>query len=205
MNPDPIALVSLPSTSTLDFPEALDRGCDIVLLVDGSEAMARADPSAYWKGALKLFISLLEVDDRVGIISFRREATEQISLTQNIEQNRPALFNAIERIAAEGTAANVYDAVQKGFRELRTLTRRYRDAVSDLVGVRQTAEELKQKFAAVSRDAARAAVDTPGSRVSKSSHHGEEGELDDLRTKLGSRGSVEEKVPPALAASGEIR
>jgi len=111
---------------TAVFPDSADKGSDIVLLIDGSESMNVADPDGYYKAAAKLFISLLETDDRVGVVVFGNKATLLSPLTQNTEQNRPALFNAVERISPREQSANMYEALLKGIDELGASSRRNR-------------------------------------------------------------------------------
>jgi Ca-activated chloride channel family protein len=55
--------------------QPVDAGFDIILLIDSSGSMKQTDPRNYRKEAPKLFISLLDKDDRVGIMSFGDAAT----------------------------------------------------------------------------------------------------------------------------------
>ncbi len=111
---------------TAVFPDSADKGSDIVLLIDSSNSMKVSDPDGYYKAAAKLFISLLDTGDRVAVVSFGDAATLLSPLTQNTEQNRPALFNAVERISPQEQSANIYEALLKGFDELGTSSRRNR-------------------------------------------------------------------------------
>jgi Mg-chelatase subunit ChlD len=95
-----------------------EPGCDIMLLIDSSGSMKHTDPGDYRKNAAKLFISLLDKSNRVGIISFGDSATLLIPLTQNTEQNRKVLFDAVEKITSKERYTNITEAVQKGFNEV---------------------------------------------------------------------------------------
>jgi Mg-chelatase subunit ChlD len=94
-------------------------GHDIILLLDSSGSMKRTDPSNYRREAAKLFISLLSKDDRIGIISFGDSATILMPLTQNTQQNREGLFNALNKISSKEMTTNITEAVQKGFDQVR--------------------------------------------------------------------------------------
>ena len=118
---------SLPPETAV-FPDSADKGSDIVLVIDSSESMNVADPDGYYKAAAKLFISLLDTDDRVGVVGFGDAATLLSPLTQNTEQNRPALFNAVERISPREQSTNmqstnIYEALLKGIDELGASSR----------------------------------------------------------------------------------
>ena len=108
------------------FPDSADKGSDIMLLIDSSESMNIDDPDGYYKAAAKLFISLLDTDDRVGVVGFGDGATLLSPLTQNTEQNRPAIFNAVERISPREQSSNMYEALLKGIDELSASSRRNR-------------------------------------------------------------------------------
>ncbi len=123
---------SLPPETAV-FPDSADKGSDIVLVIDSSESVNVADPDGYYKAAAKLFISLLDTDDRVGVVGFGDAATLLSPLTQNTEQNRPALFNAVERISPREQSTNMqsnnmyealmYEALLKGIDELGASSR----------------------------------------------------------------------------------
>jgi len=116
----------LPTTEPPIFPQALDKGCDIVILIDASDSITMADPSNFRKDGLKLFISLLSEDDRVSIMRFGKDATALSPLMQNTEQNRPALFNELERRISLDRFLPVTEAVQRGYEELGRSARRNR-------------------------------------------------------------------------------
>ncbi len=92
---------------------------DIILLLDCSVNMKKTDPNNYRKDAARLFISLVGKDSRIGIIGFGDHAATLIPLTLNSEQNHAVLFNAVDRISSKDLTANITEAVQKGFDELK--------------------------------------------------------------------------------------
>ena len=112
-------VLSSPTASATDLPR---RSCDIVLLMDSSGSMKQSDPHDYRKDAAKLFISLVDRDDRISVISFGDSATLLLPLTMNAAENRPALFRAAERITSREFSTNILDAVQQGYNELKAST-----------------------------------------------------------------------------------
>lgn len=101
-------------------------GCDILLLIDSSGSMKHTDPGDYRKNAAKLFISLLDGNDRIGVMGFGNAATLLQPLTQNIGQNRKALFDAVGKITSKELYTNITDAIRQGLNELEKSPQRNR-------------------------------------------------------------------------------
>jgi Mg-chelatase subunit ChlD len=101
-------------------------GYDIILLIDSSGSMKQTDPRDYRKNAAKLFISLLDKDDRIAIEGFGKSATLLKPLTQNTKQNRQALFNAVEKIMSKELFTDITEAVIQGLKELEMSHRQNR-------------------------------------------------------------------------------
>ncbi len=99
-------------------PSTPTPGCDILLLIDTSGSMKHTDPRDYRKNAAKLFISLLDRNDRIGVMGFGNSAALLRPLTQNTAQNRQALFDAVEKITSKEPYTNITAAVQEGLNEL---------------------------------------------------------------------------------------
>lgn len=80
----------------LAFPPSDDSGCDVVVMLDSAD---NATPQDYTlvKEAVKMFISLLSEEDRVAVIPYGKHGIAASPLMVNIPQNRPALFNEMER------------------------------------------------------------------------------------------------------------
>lgn len=88
---------------------------DVVLVIDSSGSMKKTDPQALRIPAAKLFISLLNENDRAGIISFSDKGYPIIPLTPvDSRENRDSLVNAAEKISSDGLYTNLNDALSKG-------------------------------------------------------------------------------------------
>ncbi|MBZ0155743.1 MAG: VWA domain-containing protein [Alphaproteobacteria bacterium] len=103
-----------------------DRGFDIVLLMDSSGSMKKSDPHNYRKDAARLFISLLDNEDRIGIVSFGDTAKTLIPLAQNTKENRGKLFSAVNAVSSKEFSTHIHDAVKKGYEELASSGRKNR-------------------------------------------------------------------------------
>lgn len=102
------------------------EGADIIILMDSSGSMKKTDPQDYRQPAAKLFVSLLGESDRIGIISFGDSARVLASLTEATKKNRGVLFNTINKISSKESSTNIYDAVKKGFDELKSCQKKSR-------------------------------------------------------------------------------
>ena len=96
------------------------EGADIIILMDSSGSMKKTDPRNYRQPATKLFVSLLGESDRIGIVSFGDTAKVLVSLIENTKKNREALFNAVGKVSSRESSTNIYDAVKKGFDQLKS-------------------------------------------------------------------------------------
>jgi len=93
-------------------------GYDVMLLMDVSGSMKRTDPHGYQKLAAKLFVSLLKVEDRIGIISFGDSAQVLLSLTPEPRKNRDKIFQAIQKINPHAQFTDLHAAIQLGLKEM---------------------------------------------------------------------------------------
>ncbi|HYA88044.1 MAG TPA: vWA domain-containing protein [Nitrospirota bacterium] len=118
----PDALPALQTAQT----QTIVPGCDIILLIDSSGSMKQSDPGDYRKNAAKLFISLLDKNDRIGVIGFGKSTTLLKPLTQNTRQNRQAFFDAVDKITSKELFTNITEAVLQGLKELEISHRRNR-------------------------------------------------------------------------------
>jgi Mg-chelatase subunit ChlD len=118
----PVAQPALQTAQT----QTIVPECDIILLIDSSGSMKHTDPGDYRKNAAKLFISLLNKNDRIGVIGFGKSATLLKPLTQNSGQNRQSLFNAVDKITSKELYTNITGAVLQGLKELEMSHRRNR-------------------------------------------------------------------------------
>ncbi len=92
---------------------------DVVLAIDSSGSMKKTDPMSLRIPAAKLFMSLLDKDDRAAIISFSGSSKPLIEFTPvNNEENKETLFKAAEQITSDGLYTNLYDAMNSGIKML---------------------------------------------------------------------------------------
>ncbi len=96
------------------------QGFDIVLLMDSSGSMKKTDPRDYRKDSARLFISLLNSNDKVGVVSFGDSARTLIPLTPNTKNNRAALFSAVGKISSREFSTDITGAVRQGLKELQS-------------------------------------------------------------------------------------
>lgn len=120
-----LQLDALPALQTAQT-QTIVPGYDIILLIDSSGSMKHTDPGDYRKNAAKLFISLLDRNDRIGVIGFGKAATLLKPLTRNSGQNRQSLFNAVDKITSKELYTNITEAVLQGLKELEMSHRQNR-------------------------------------------------------------------------------
>jgi hypothetical protein len=99
-----------------DISFAADKGSmDVVLVIDSSGSMKKTDPMSLRIPAAKLFISLLDKDDRAAVVSFSGTSFPIINLTPvDNEPNKIKLFEAAEKITSDGLLTNLHDALSTG-------------------------------------------------------------------------------------------
>lgn len=92
-----------------------NSGIDVVLVMDSSGSMKKTDPLFLRIPAAKMFISLLDADDRAALISFSDRSYPVAYLTPlDSEGNKAALLGATDRITSRGLYTNLYDALKGG-------------------------------------------------------------------------------------------
>lgn len=100
-------------------PEALSPlGYDVFLLMDVSGSMRQTDPRGYQKLAAQLFVSLLKIEDRIGIITFGDGAQVLLPLTPEPRKNREKILQAIQKINPRAQFTDLYSAIRLGLQEL---------------------------------------------------------------------------------------
>jgi hypothetical protein len=93
----------------------VNNGIDVVLVMDSSGSMKKTDPLSLRIPAAKLFISLLENNDRAGIVSFSDKGYPIVPLTPlNSTEHRDLLLGAAEKISSTGLYTNLHDALSSG-------------------------------------------------------------------------------------------
>ena len=104
-------LVSAPRISHA----AGDGGIDVVLVMDSSGSMKKTDPLSLRIPAAKMFISLLDANDRAALISFSDRSYPVSYLAPlDSEGNKAALLTAADRITSRGLYTNLYEALKGG-------------------------------------------------------------------------------------------
>ncbi len=93
-------------------------GYDVFLLMDVSGSMKRTDPHGYQKLAAKLFVSLLKIEDRIGIITFGDTADVLLPLTLNPRKNKEEIFQAVQKINPNAQFTDLHQAIRLGLLEL---------------------------------------------------------------------------------------
>ncbi len=93
-------------------------GYDVILLMDVSGSMKRTDPHGYQKLAAKLFVTLLKVEDRIGIITFGDSAQVLLPLTPEPHRNKDKIFQAIQKINPQSQFTDLHDAIRLGLKEM---------------------------------------------------------------------------------------
>jgi Mg-chelatase subunit ChlD len=81
--------------------------------------MRKSDPHGLRKDAARMFVSLLEKIDRVGIVEFDREG-RLLSRPVAAGEGKPReeLFRTIGSIASAGLYTHIHDGIRKGFEAL---------------------------------------------------------------------------------------
>jgi hypothetical protein len=88
---------------------------DVVLVMDSTGSMKKTDPLSLRMPAAKMFISLLDKNDRAGVIRFSDSADALSPLTLlDSGGNKNILFQAIDGITSTGLHTNLYEALLKG-------------------------------------------------------------------------------------------
>lgn len=96
------------------------KGLDVVMIVDSSGSMAFTDAHRLRIQAAKMFVSLMDQQDRVAVIRFsgRAQAVSALLPLSN-KKNKQLLLNNIERISSKGAHTNIHDGLQKGYEILK--------------------------------------------------------------------------------------
>ncbi len=101
-----------PAMAALSAPRT--EGVDAVLVIDSSGSMKETDPRRLRVPAAKMFISLLNAKDRVGLISFSDNGYPVLHLTPADKQHQTQLFAAVEKVSSKGAYTNLHAALASG-------------------------------------------------------------------------------------------
>ncbi|MBF0565304.1 MAG: VWA domain-containing protein [Nitrospirae bacterium] len=90
--------------------EEKTSGIEVALAIDVSEAMAKEDTLKNLTSALKLFVSLLDDEDSVALVTYAGNASTLLPLTT--AKNKDAIFKAIDSITTSKEKADVNAALE---------------------------------------------------------------------------------------------
>jgi len=110
----PVAPAAQPATQIAAQSAPRTEGVDAVLVIDSSGSMKETDPRRLRVPAAKMFISLLNAKDRVGLISFSDNGYPVLHLTPADKQHQTQLFAAVEKISSKGAYTNLHAALASG-------------------------------------------------------------------------------------------
>lgn len=100
--------------------QSKEQALDIALVLDASGSMKKNDPNRLRVEAAKMFVHLLDRNDRASVISFSSRAypvTKLLSL--NTKKNETTLLRSIDKMAATGKFTNLHDALLQGYKVLQ--------------------------------------------------------------------------------------
>ncbi|MDH4028562.1 MAG: VWA domain-containing protein, partial [Nitrospirota bacterium] len=114
-----IFIIALAVTGLLPAVSYSRENIDVVLVMDSSGSMKNTDPMSLRIQAAKLFISLLDKNDRAAVMSFSDRGYPVRFLTAvDSEGNKARLLRATDKISTRGAYTNLHDALSRGFEML---------------------------------------------------------------------------------------
>lgn len=106
----PATVTQLPAAQSA----ARSADVDAVLVIDSSGSMKETDPRRLRVPAAKMFISLLDAKDRVGLISFSDNGYPIVHLTPADKQHQAQLFAGVDKVSSKGAYTNLHAALTTG-------------------------------------------------------------------------------------------
>jgi len=92
------------------------RALDVVLVMDCSGSMRKTDPDNLRQQAAKLFVSLLDAEDRVAVVGFEeRSVTLAPFLRPGRKAERDRLFAGIDRVGSTGPWTDIEAGLRRAF------------------------------------------------------------------------------------------
>ncbi len=137
-----------------DHPVQEKLPLDTVVIMDSSGSMKKTDPKQLRKPAAKLFISLLDSQDKLSVVSFSSNAWPITFLTQlSTEAKRKQALRATDKISHKGMYTNIHSAISKGIEFLKESHQLNRDPIIILmsdgqmdVGNNKKSSQLKKQI-----------------------------------------------------------
>ncbi len=137
-----IPVHSKSDTSTEKLP------LDAIVIMDSSGSMKQTDPKQLRKPAAKLFISLLDNQDRLSVVSFSSKAWPITYLTQlESDKQLNQALDATDKISHKGMYTNIHSAIKKGIEFLKESDQINREPVIILMSDGQMDVGNKEKSA----------------------------------------------------------
>ena len=97
------------------------KSVDAVVIMDSSGSMKKTDPDNLRKPAAKLFISLLNEDDRASIMSFSDNGYPITYLNAlDNEKNLQLTLDATDKVSTKGIYTNIHAAIERAYKILST-------------------------------------------------------------------------------------
>ncbi|MCW8933932.1 MAG: VWA domain-containing protein [Gammaproteobacteria bacterium] len=127
---------------------------DTVVIMDSSGSMKQTDPKQLRKPAAKLFISLLDNQDRLSVVSFSSKAWPITYLTQlESDKQLNQALRATDKISHKGMYTNIHSAIAKGIEFLKESDQINREPIIILmsdgqmdVGNKEQSAQLREKI-----------------------------------------------------------
>ena len=121
---------------------------DAVVIMDSSGSMKQTDPKQLRKPAAKLFISLLDSEDRLSVVSFSSQAWPITYLTQlKTDKQLKQALRATNKISHKGMHTNIHSAITKGIEFLKESDQLNREPIIILMSDGQMDVGNKEKSA----------------------------------------------------------
>ena len=102
------------AASLVSIAQAADGGVDAVLVMDSSGSMAKNDPHKLRVPAAKMFMSLLDEQDRIGLISFSDNGYPVLHLTAPGPKTNARILASADKVSSRGVYTNLHAALEKG-------------------------------------------------------------------------------------------
>ena len=118
-----ILIILVTSLLVLFKPSAFaeKKAVDAVVIMDSSGSMKKTDPKSLRKPAAKLFLSLLNQNDRASVMSFSDNGYPITYLNSlDSEKNLQLTLDATDKVSTKGVYTNIHAAIERAFKILDT-------------------------------------------------------------------------------------
>lgn len=112
-------LISVATLLLSQLTLAEKTSVDAIVILDSSGSMKKSDPKSLRKPAAKLFINLLNEDDRVSIMSFSDNGYPITYLnTLDNDKNIQLTLDATDKVSTKGVYTNIHAAIERAYKIL---------------------------------------------------------------------------------------